>query len=180
MPQRQSSSVGVPLSILGQCFFPWCPPPAPCWTCELILGADANHWRDECPLAADRLKNRQCTLYGSPDHWKRACDKYISTKHKPKRPQVTYSPTGPKRANISWCLRCGKKGLHPIVDCDSSIPPILLPTAEDKTEMEGICCWCGIRGHHHKDCMRRAPMQAEENREAICSLSGRKPLFWSF
>ena len=119
------------------------PPPVPCWTCELIHGADANHWGDECPVAAERLKNRQCTLCGSSDHWKKACDRYVATKHESKPPQTTYFPTGPKRANISWCLRCGKKGIHPTVDCDSSSPPILLPTAEDKADLEGICCWRG-------------------------------------
>ena len=63
------------------------PPPAPCWTCELIPGADALHWGDECPVAAKRPKNRECTLCGSKHHWKKGCDKYIPEKHTAKNPK---------------------------------------------------------------------------------------------
>ena len=69
-------------------------------TCELIDGADANHWGDECPVAAQRLKDRQCTLCGSPDQWKKVCPRYEADKHKARNPTTTYWPTGPKRSAI--------------------------------------------------------------------------------
>ena len=149
------------------------PPPAPCWTCELIPGADALHWGDECPVAAERLKNRECTLCGSKHHRKKGCDKYVAEKHTAKKPQTTYFSTGPRRANRSWCLRCGTKDQHPTCDCSSISPPNIFPAGQDKEDLGDICEWCAIRGHNLRECMRRAPIQAEENRSGLSALTSR-------
>ena len=98
---------------------------------------------------------------------------YRQDKHEAKHPHTTYFPIAPRQANITWCLRCGVKGVHATADCPNESPPILFPTGADKTELEGICTWCAIRGHDHKSCMRRAPQQADANKAAIDSLSSR-------
>ena len=145
--------------------------PAPCWTCELIPGAESDHWGAECPVEAQRLKDRQCTLCGSPDYWKMGCDKYIKDKHTAKRLVTTYLPTGPKRAAIPWCLRRGKKRDHPTMDHKSTYLPILLPSAADASDLSDVCFWCSIKGHSQTECMRRASVQANENASAIMGLS---------
>ena len=149
------------------------PPPSKCWTCELINGADANHWGDECPVAAQRLKDRQCTLCGSSDHWKKGCPRYQAEKHKARNPTTTYWPTGPQRSAISSCLRCGVKGDHPTMECTAAGPPIILPDPSDADDLQDVCLWCSIEGHSHQSCMRRAPVQAKENAVAIAGLTDR-------
>ena len=148
-------------------------PPSPCWTCELLDGADANHPGDECPVVAERLKNKQCTLCGSPDHRKTACDKFFADKHVANHPKVTYFPMGPRQASITWCLRCGAKAAHATADSTEESPPILFPMGSDKQQLEGIYTWCGIRGHTYQSCMHRAPQQADANKAAIDDLSYR-------
>ena len=147
------------------------PPPSPCWTRELIAGADPNHWGDECPVAAERLKNRECTLCGSKEHWKKGCPNYQAGKHTARNPRTTYFPTQPRQANITWCLKCGIKGAHATVDCQKDSPAILFPSGDDKEAMEGICTFCAIRGHTFSSCMRRAPQQADANKMEIDKLS---------
>ena len=112
-------------------------------------------------------------LCGSLDHWKKGCDKYIKDKQTAKRPVTTYFPMGPKRAAIPWCLQCGKKGDHPTMDFTSADPPILLPSAANASHLTGVRLWCSIKGHSHRECMRQAPDQANENALAIMGLSQR-------
>ena len=147
------------------------PPPAPCWTCELIRDIGANHRGDECEVAAQRLQNRQCTLCGSSSHWKKACDSYKAEKHTPRKPTTTYFPTGPKRANVSGCLHCGTKNNHCTIGCKSANPPIILPTGQDKEDLAYVCKYFGVRGHGLRECMRCAPIQAGDNRSVICALT---------
>ena len=39
--------------------------------------------------------------------------------------------------------------------------------------MTDMCEWCAVRGHSFHECMRRAPLQADENCSAISQLNSR-------
>ena len=121
-------------------------------------------------MVAQRLKDRQCTLCSSADHWKKGCDTYISGKHTAKRLVTTYFPRGPKRLAIAMCARCGKKGDHPAMDCKSTDPPVLLPFASNASDLSDVCFWGSMKGHSHRECMRRAPVQANKHASAIIGL----------
>ena len=75
---------------------------------------------------------------------------------------------GPKRANVSWCLRREMKGQN------ASLPAVRsfchLATVKRRWK---VFATSGASSRHHRECMRRALVQAEENKTAISDLTQR-------
>ena len=59
------------------------------------------------------------------------------------------------------------------MDCKSTNPPILLPSASDASNLNDVRFLCSIKGHSHWCCTRHSPIQANENASAIMGLSQR-------
>ena len=108
-----------------------------------------------------------------PRPLKKACPHYDAHKHTPAHPRTTFFSTGPRKADRVWCLRCGNDS-HATSNCSENSAPVLFPQTDDlKQALEGTCTWCGIKGHTLKECMRRAPIQADENKKDITALNAK-------
>ena len=101
-----------------------------------------------------------------------ACPLLNKEKHIAKNPRVTYFSTGPTRAAKPWCLRCGSYK-HATTLCETKNLAILFPEESDKDDFLNVCLWCGALGHDLKECMKHAPILANENKQAIASLDER-------
>ena len=113
-------------------------------------------------------------LCGSLDHWKKVCSRYNLEKRTATHPHTVHFPAGRGKAARVWCLHCGNELLpSAIIHLRSILPNAIIHLHRSyflwrgggvKKALQGTCTRCKAIGHGLRECMRHAPIQADENK----------------